>query len=71
MTNRQKRIALHIIIFLVAAYGSISAYGEHQDFLRLIGGFSIAYFFVILGSLLGDLGREEEQTNADESGTSS
>lgn len=66
MSNRAKRIGLHAVIFLAAAYGSISAYGEHRDFLRLLGGFSIAYFFVLMGGALGDLSHEERQPEQSE-----
>ena len=60
MSLRNKRIALHIFIFLAAAFGAISAYGEHRDFMRLLGGFGIAYAFVILGGVLSDLKHAEK-----------
>lgn len=60
MSIRQKRIALHVFIFLAAAYGAIASYREHRDFLRLLGGFGIAYAFVTLGGVLNELKHAEK-----------
>lgn len=60
MTNRAKRIGLLVLVFLLAAYGSIASYGEHRDLLKLLGGFGIAYGFFFLGDAYGELRAADE-----------